>query len=59
MQKDVSVGFVGFGEAGFEIAKGLRSEGFSKMFSLLCLCNIQEIAASKAVKAAVIGGQIF
>lgn len=31
MQKDVSVGFVGFGEAGFEIAKGLRSEGVSRM----------------------------
>jgi 3-hydroxyisobutyrate dehydrogenase-like beta-hydroxyacid dehydrogenase len=31
MPKDVSIGFVGFGEAGFEIAKGLRSEGFTRM----------------------------
>ena len=31
MQKDVSVGFIGFGEAGFEIAKGLRSEGVTRM----------------------------
>lgn len=31
MQKDVAIGFVGFGEAGFEIARGLRSEGVSRM----------------------------
>lgn len=31
MLKDVSVGFIGFGEAGFEIAKGLRSEGVARM----------------------------
>ena len=31
MQKDLSVGFIGFGEAGFEIAKGLRSEGVTRM----------------------------
>ena len=31
MLKDVSIGFVGFGEAGFEIAKGLRSDGFTRM----------------------------
>lgn len=31
MLKDVSVGFIGFGEAGFEIAKGLRSEGVTRM----------------------------
>ncbi len=31
MQKDVSVGFIGFGEAGFEIAKGLRCEGVTRM----------------------------
>lgn len=31
MRKDVSVGFIGFGEAGFEIAKGLRSEGVTRM----------------------------
>ena len=31
MQKDLSVGFIGFGEAGFEIAKGLRSEGVARM----------------------------
>jgi 3-hydroxyisobutyrate dehydrogenase-like beta-hydroxyacid dehydrogenase len=31
MLKDVSVGFIGFGEAGFEIAKGLRSEGITRM----------------------------
>ena len=31
MPKDVSIGFVGFGEAGFEIAKGLRSDGFTRM----------------------------
>ena len=32
MRKGVSVGFVGFGEAGFEIAKGLCSEGVKQMF---------------------------
>ena len=32
MQKDVSVGFIGFGEAGFEIAKGLRCEGVTRMY---------------------------
>ena len=31
MPKDISVGFIGFGEAGFEIAKGLRSEGVRQM----------------------------
>lgn len=31
MLKDVSIGFIGFGEAGFEIAKGLRSEGVTRM----------------------------
>lgn len=31
MLKDISVGFIGFGEAGFEIAKGLRSEGVTRM----------------------------
>jgi 3-hydroxyisobutyrate dehydrogenase-like beta-hydroxyacid dehydrogenase len=31
MRKDVSVGFIGFGEAGFEIAKGLRREGVTRM----------------------------
>lgn len=31
MLKDVSIGFIGFGEAGFEIAKGLRSEGLTRM----------------------------
>ncbi|MBW2412641.1 MAG: NAD(P)-dependent oxidoreductase [Deltaproteobacteria bacterium] len=32
MIENVSVGFIGFGEAGFEIAKGLRSEGVRRMF---------------------------
>ena len=31
MPKDESIGFIGFGEAGFEIAKGLRSEGVRQM----------------------------
>lgn len=31
MLQDVSVGFIGFGEAGFEIAKGLYAEGVSRM----------------------------
>lgn len=32
MLQDMSVGFVGFGEAGFEIAKGLHAEGVSRMY---------------------------
>jgi 3-hydroxyisobutyrate dehydrogenase-like beta-hydroxyacid dehydrogenase len=32
MNKHLSVGFIGFGEAGFEMAKGLHSEGTIRLF---------------------------
>ena len=31
MSEQFSVGFIGFGEAGFHIAKGLNSEGVAHM----------------------------
>jgi len=30
---DVAIGFLGFGEAGFHIAKGLQSTGATKLFA--------------------------
>ncbi len=32
MNKDLSVGFIGFGEAGFEMARGLHSQGTTRLF---------------------------
>jgi 3-hydroxyisobutyrate dehydrogenase len=32
-KNDISIGFVGFGEAGFNIAKGLKSAGLSRIFA--------------------------
>ena len=32
MNKDLSVGFIGFGEAGFEMAKGLHTQGTTRLF---------------------------
>ncbi len=39
------VGFIGFGEAGFEIARGLHSAGVSRM----CLCDLRTRDADKVV----------
>lgn len=33
MNNELSIGFVGFGEAGFHIAKGLKSAGLSRIFA--------------------------
>lgn len=38
MNNRLSVGFIGFGEAGFEMAKGLHSEGTIRLF----LCDLRE-----------------
>ena len=38
MKSELSIGFIGFGEAGFEIAKGLREEGITRMF----LCHLRK-----------------
>ncbi len=51
MRKDVSVGFIGFGEAGFEIAKGLRSEGVTRM--ALYKRNRTDLLESRAAEAGV------
>lgn len=31
MRENLSLGFLGFGEAGFEMARGLHAEGFTRM----------------------------
>jgi len=33
MDRDLTIGFIGFGEAGFNIAKGLRGEGLDRVFA--------------------------
>jgi 3-hydroxyisobutyrate dehydrogenase-like beta-hydroxyacid dehydrogenase len=45
MSERFSIGFIGFGEAAFEIAKGLRSAGLNRM----CLCDIRTHDPEKAV----------
>lgn len=44
MNKRLSVGFIGFGEAGFHIAKGLKAEGVNHMF----LCHLRKNDTQRA-----------
>lgn len=53
------VGFIGFGEAGFEIARGLHSAGVARM----CLCNLRTQDPDRAAlirnRAREAGGKIL
>src|SRR3974390_2028904 len=50
MSGDLSVGFVGFGEAGSSIAKGLKSAGISRIFAFdIAPDKVRHRAADTAV----------